>query len=80
VDPDDLGLEEGHNLSEAEEEEEEEAIPAAVPVTNESSSLHDDLPVTKSFKIIMNVQLALIIFLSFFWLYERRWEWLRAAL
>lgn len=65
MDPDDLGLKEGHNLSEAEEEE-EEAVPAAVPLTNESSSLHDDLPVTKSFKIIMNVQLALILLLSFF--------------
>jgi hypothetical protein len=68
VDPDDLGLQEEHNLSEAEDEEAEEAIPAAVPLTNESSSLHDELPVTKSFKIIMNVQLALILFLYFFWL------------
>jgi hypothetical protein len=39
----------------------------------ESSSLHDNLPVSKSFKFFMNVQLALILFLSFFWLYEHGW-------
>jgi hypothetical protein len=36
----------------------------------ESSDLYDDLPVSQSFKFFMNVQLALVLFLAFFWLYE----------
>ncbi|KAJ7736613.1 hypothetical protein B0H14DRAFT_3612122 [Mycena olivaceomarginata] len=39
----------------------------------ESSSLHDDLLVSKSFKFFMNVQLSFILFLAFFWLYDHGW-------
>jgi hypothetical protein len=71
VDPDDPGSEEEHD--QPEKNGEEDIITAAVPVTNESSGLHDDLPVSKSFKFFLNVQLALILLLCFFWLYEHVW-------
>jgi hypothetical protein len=35
-----------------------------------SSNLRDNLPVSKTFKFFMNVQLALILFLPIFWLYQ----------
>jgi hypothetical protein len=72
VDPDDPGSEEEHDQPEKNGEE-EYIITAAVPVTNESSGLHNDLPVSKSFKFFLNVQLALILLLCFFWLYEHVW-------
>jgi hypothetical protein len=78
VDPDDLSEEE--NLSEAEEdlsEEEEDLSEAEEDLSEEEdqpeSSVHDDLLISQSFKFIMNVQLALILFLILFWLYEHPW-------
>jgi hypothetical protein len=79
VNPNDPGSEEEHGRPE-EEEEEKDIVTAVVPLTNDSSSLHEHLPASNGLKFFMNLQLALILFLSFFCLYEHGWERMRAAL
>jgi hypothetical protein len=76
VDTDYSEWEEGHNRL----REEENISTAAVLLTNNSSGFHDDLPVSNSFKFLMNVQLELILFPSLFWLCKYGWKRVQAAL
>ncbi|KAJ6526102.1 hypothetical protein B0H19DRAFT_1275952 [Mycena capillaripes] len=43
------------------------------------SDLRESIPVSLTFAFVMNLQLALMLFLSFAWLYDQGWESVRLS-